>query len=104
MNLKNPVVNYVLIGLGVVALAAAVWWTSVPIIIIIANISCMPELLFSLREVSWVCLFSNPKRKLLSSRSDGGKDGMAALVIAIPSVPNRHSTGKKCGYLTLFSL
>jgi hypothetical protein len=30
MNLKNPIVNYVLIGLGVVALAAAVWWTVGP--------------------------------------------------------------------------
>lgn len=28
--LKNPIVNYVLIGLGVVALAAAVWWTVGP--------------------------------------------------------------------------
>lgn len=28
--LKNPVINYVLIALGVVALAAALWWTFGP--------------------------------------------------------------------------
>lgn len=28
--LKNPIVNYVLIALGIVALAAAIWWTVGP--------------------------------------------------------------------------
>ncbi len=28
--MKNPIVNYVLIGLGLVALAAALWWTFGP--------------------------------------------------------------------------